>query len=111
MGALSNAAQLATDPDFRDVCLAALLYQSRVVITEDPGTEFHEQRVMYARAIMQNPESYRDTVSWVVSTDPAIAVQGSAPSAVSEDDVLASVDAAWNYLAGFAQDGEVTPVG
>lgn len=103
MSVLSNAAKLAQSDLFRDTCLAALVYQARVVIAEPEETEYHEQRMMYAYAVINSPESYRETVTWVVASDPTIATIGDSPEMIPDSHILGSVAEAWNYLAGFDQ--------
>lgn len=103
MSVLSNAAKLAQSDLFRDTCLAALVYQARVVIAEPEETEYHEQRMMYARAAINDPEAYRTTVTWVVASDPTIATIGDDPAEIPDSHILGSVSTAWNHLAGFDQ--------
>lgn len=97
MGAVANAAALATDPEFRDRALAALVYQARNVIADEGATARAQS---FARQVVRAPMSYAETVAWVMAADPQVASLGATAASVPEDTLLGRVLSAWDYLSG-----------
>lgn len=101
MGAVANAANLATDPLFRNMAMAGLVYTARTVLLESVDTVNHDRRVWFANRAIRSPLTYADTIAWVSAVDPQISTSTSVAT-VNENTLLNRIAAAWDYLAGTA---------
>jgi hypothetical protein len=90
-----EAYALGADATWRTRCQTAGLQASANVMSEDPATHGHEQRIAYANRVMLNPSLEAQAISFGVAAQPGI----SGPDATDQD-ILFTVNALFNAWAG-----------
>ena len=96
MGSLLNASKFAKDSStngFRDMALAALVYQARVVITAGTAPAIE---IAFAKSVIRQAPQWQEAVSWAVASDPAVYVSAIMPT---EPVIIAAVVTAWSTMA------------
>lgn len=92
---LQEAYELGADPVWRARCQTAGLQASANVMSEDPSTVGHEQRIAYANRVMLNPSLESQAQAFGVAAQPGI----TGPEATDQD-VLFTTNALFNAWAG-----------
>lgn len=99
---LTKAQTLAQDSIFRGRVTAALVYQSRQVITGNGDQSEFSRR--YAQAVAKTPLAFTESAAWVIAADTSVvgAVTGlpASQALVPDAAILTAVSAAWTHLAG-----------
>ncbi|MEU8540917.1 hypothetical protein AB0C52_13170 [Streptomyces sp. NPDC048717] len=101
---------LVRNPTFAARVRTAFTRVAREVLTEDPSTAGYPLRVSLARTVLNPGEFASPGLAPVIAADPAISAAAaaghipgdpdSAQAAVSDEQILTAVRAAWNSTAG-----------
>jgi len=98
---LADVATIAGDTAFKSRVAAGIAYKSNFISTQtlamENPTEVDKLRLTLARNIMlgAGTSEWIDTFAWAVAADPNIA-----DTAATDEDILATIDALWNVIAG-----------
>lgn len=97
---LANATVLMGDSTFRDWMRASMVYQSRVVILEDPLTTNHVNRLWLANICVVNPDQYLTIFVNAIACDPAVCGLGTqVGSEITQTLMLSKAAEVWNPVA------------
>ena len=102
MSALSEAAAFASDYAFRPIISAALEQVAMGVVTEDPTTPRHADRLLLARKVLNAPEdpALLSQWAWALSTDTDLVASYTASDMETVADDLPSVlQELWDTLS------------
>jgi hypothetical protein len=106
---LANATVLMGDGDFRNWMRAAMVYQSRLVILEDPGTANHANRLWLANITVVYPERFLNIFVNAIACDPTVAGLGTVVGTdITQETMLTKVSEVWNPIANlmYAEQGQ-----
>lgn len=109
---LLNEHELVRNPAFGARVRTAVTRVSREVLTEDPATPGNPLRAALARSTL-NPGDYTTPGrAGVIAADPAISAAAAASTApddpeaaqraITDEQILTAVRAAWNVMAGLS---------
>lgn len=99
MGALANAAALINSEEWRDLMMAAAIYQATKVMEESEATPNHSKRMQLAEEVLNNPQLVLDRLVGLVAGTPSIATISGIPSEIPDNNIIARVEAVWTPLA------------
>jgi hypothetical protein len=105
--ALLTQSKLLTDSGFQHRVAMAILHTASMVLSEDPATPDHANRVALAKNTMRDPGAYSRAMYNYVIVQPDIYPNAADPSLISDDDVQNTVNSMWNTWAG--QMADVAP--
>jgi len=99
---------LSRDPNFQQRVRANLMSVAWTVLDETDTTEFHPQRAVFARTVINNPDGYVPSVSaWLVMRPLVFNFEttfnfqaGAVISATGDPDIQSQLLTDWNDLAG-----------
>lgn len=74
--ALLDNYNLAVNATFRNRIAAAIAKASYDVLNESPSTEYHTERVAWAKASMKDPVTVTDQMAWTIVQDTTIQSHG-----------------------------------
>lgn len=74
--ALIDVYNLASSATFRNRIAAAVAKAAYDIINEDPGTQYHAERLVWAKNSMENPISVSGLMVWTVVQNPTIQSSG-----------------------------------
>ncbi|AWI32680.1 hypothetical protein [Streptomyces tirandamycinicus] len=102
---------LLCNPKFGSRVRMALIRVARDVLNEDPATPGNPLRVGFARTVLTPGDFTSPGNASVIAADPTIstaaaagAIEGdpdSAQAALTDEQIVTAVSAAWNVLAGY----------
>ncbi len=92
--AFTDDYELANDEVFKQKVQMAMVKSGLAVVSEDPGTAYHEKRATYANQVLKNPSGSAADMAYGVSSNVAIT------GASSDADIEFTVNANWNAYAG-----------
>jgi hypothetical protein len=92
---LQEAYTLGADPVWRGRCQTAGLQAAANVMSEDPSTDGHAQRIEFANKVMLSPSLQSQAMAFGVAAQPGI----TGPEATDQD-VLFTTSALWNAWSG-----------
>lgn len=97
---LANAVALMEDETFRKWIKAAIVYQSRLVITEPDTTADHPIRVALASIAAPLPERYLDMFVNTIAADPTVAGAGTqVGTQITQTMILNKIEQVWTPVA------------
>ena len=97
---LGQGATIVADNAFRARVAMAFYYVARDVVTEDPATVGHENRVRFARSIVFQPyEAFLQYAAMVVTDKAIVDAAPATQSNITDGQIIAAVKAMWNTLA------------
>lgn len=96
---LPNAVALMEDDTFRKWCIAAAVYQARLVVQEAATVADHGVRLKMAMDVIVNPQLLADRLVHVIAADPAVSGKGDTVQEITQDTMIAKVAEVWTILA------------
>jgi len=72
--ALIDVYNLAANASFKNRISAAVAKASYDILNEDPATEYHAERVVWAKASMKDPTTITDQMVWTVVQNASIQI-------------------------------------
>lgn len=99
---LGDQFALAADQTFRERVAMAIFATARNVLSEDPSTPNHDQRVTHAQGVLLTSDTEQLLhYAALVASDPAVIALDTQTSAGVTDDLIVSVvEQAWNPISG-----------
>lgn len=99
MGALGNAVLLMRDDDLRNLVMAGMVYQARMVLGDAANVPNREQRLALANSVLLDPQRHVDQMVRVIACDPDVAVLGDSAEDIAESVILGKVESVWTPFA------------
>ena len=90
-----EAYDLGADPVWRARCQTGGLHAAANVMSEDPSTAGHNERITYANRVMLNPSLESQAIAFGVAAQPGI----TGPEATDQD-VLFTINSLWDAWSG-----------
>lgn len=102
-----DSANLAEDANFLQVVYVAMITAALDVVTEDPNTASHTERVAFATSILRQPNSFINSFAFAVVCNPAVPAtfnqqKGRYTTTASDSDIQFTVNSDFNSLAGIS---------
>lgn len=92
---LEESYLLGSDPVWRGRCQTASLQAAANVMSEDPATAGHPERIAFANKVMLQPSLQSAAISYGIAAQPGI----TGPQA-TDSDILFTANSLWNAWSG-----------
>ena len=96
---LPNAVVLMHSQEFHDWCMAAGVYQARLVISEGGTVTNHAIRLKMAQDVIVTPALIANQLVSLIATDPSVNSLGSDVTTIGQAVILQKVADVWTDLA------------